>query len=131
MANPLIIKDVFSDLPMFLTRNSFTNDINLRKDLSCIRDAVKNITLTNLKERAFDFNFGGDIYSLLFEHMDKYELSGHRINLANKINIYEPRVDVNQIVVTTDNKTINIIIEYSVISLNTKDKITIKLERSR
>lgn len=129
--NLTILKNVFSDLPMFLTKNSFTNDINLRKDLGCIRDSIKNIILTRSGERAFDFEFGGDIYSILFENLDKYQLSGYRIGLANKINRYESRVTVDQVHITYGIKDINIVIEYSVISLNTKDKITIKLERSR
>lgn len=129
--NPTILKNVFSDLPMFLTKNSFTNDINLRKDLGCIRDSIKNIILTRSGERAFDFEFGVDIYSILFENLDKYQLSGYRIGLANKINRYESRVTVDQVHITYGIKDINIVIEYSVISLNTKDKITIKLERSR
>lgn len=131
MSNPLIIKNVFSDLPMFLTKNSFTNDMNLKKDLSCIRESIKNIVLTNTGERAFDYNFGGNIYGLLFEQLDKYELSGYRIGLANKINNYEPRAEVNQINFTYGIKDINITIEYSIIALNMKDKVTIKLERSR
>jgi phage baseplate assembly protein W len=129
--NPTILKNVFSDLPMFLTKNSFTNDINLRKDLGCIRDSIKNIILTNTGERSFDFEFGGNIYALLFENLDKFQLSGYRISIANKINRYEPRVDVTQVHINYGIKDINIVIEYSVISLNTKDKITINLERSR
>ena len=131
MSNPLIIKNVFSDLPMFLTKNSFTNDMNLKKDLACIRESIKNIVLTNTGERAFDYNFGGDIYGLLFENLDRYELSGYRIGLANKINNYEPRVEVNQINFVYGVNDIDITIEYSIVTLNTKDKITIKLERSR
>lgn len=117
---------------MFLTKNSFTGDLNLNKDLSCIRNSVKNIVMTNMGERAFDYDFGGDIHSLLFEHMhDEFRLSSHRIRLANIITRYEPRVTVDKIIFDTYTNYINITIEYSLLTLNTKDKITIKLERSR
>lgn len=131
--NPTIIRSIFSDLPMFLSKNSFTGDFNVKKDLSSIREAVKNIVLTNLGERAFDFNFGGNIYGLLFELIqDKYRLSGIRIDLANMINRYDTRVDVKNINFSyNDPKVINITIEYSIVSLNTTDKLVIKLERSR
>jgi phage baseplate assembly protein W len=130
--SPIIIKNVFSDLPMFLTKNSFTNDLNVTKDLSSIKNSVKNIVLTNIGERAFDYEFGGNIHALLFENVnDVYFMSGVRIRLANMINKYDTRVKVDKIIFESVNNIININIEYSIFSLNTKDKITIKLERSR
>jgi len=127
-----LIKNVFSDLPMFLTKNSFTGDLNLTKDLTSIRNSVKNIVMTNIGERAFDYEFGGNIYSLLFEQVqDQFQMSGVKIRLANIINRYDTRVLVDKITFNQGRNDIDISIEYSVISLNTKDKISIKLERSR
>jgi len=128
----IVIKNVFSDLPMFLTKNSFTSDLNLTKDMSAIRNSIKNIVMTNIGERAFDYEFGGNIYALLFEHVqDKFLMSGVKIRLANIISKYDNRVAVDKILFETGRNDIDIIIEYSILTLNTKDKIVIKLERSR
>ena len=129
--NPVIIKNVFSDIPMFFTKNSFTNDLNVKKDLTSIRESVKNVILTNIAERGFDYKFGGNIYTLMFENIDQVELYGFKFQLANMVKMYEPRVNINQIDITFGTTDINMIIEYSIAALNTKDKITIKLERSR
>lgn len=129
--DPVIIKDLFADIPMFFTRNSFTNDLNVKKDLTAIRESIKNIVLTNKGERAFDYDFGGNIYALLFENLDRVELYGFKIQLANMIAMYEPRVNVNEIYFDFGIHDIDITIEYSIVYINTKDKITIKLERSR
>lgn len=129
--DPVIIKDLFADIPMFFTRNSFTNDLNVKKDLTAIRESIKNIVLTNKGERAFDYDFGGNIYALLFENLDRVELYGFKIQLANMISMYEPRVNVNEIYFDFGIHDIDITIEYSIVYINTKDKITIKLERSR
>ena len=130
--NQVLLKNIFSDFPIFLTKNSFTGDLNLTKDMSSVKNSIKNIVMTNIGERGFDYDFGGNISSILFEPMhDDFRLSAHRIRLANILTRYEPRVAVDKIIFDTSTNYINIIIEYSLLTLNTKDKVTIKLERSR
>jgi phage baseplate assembly protein W len=67
----------------------------------------------------------------MFENIEPVELYGFKFQLANMVKMYEPRVNVNQIDITFGTTDIDMIIEYSIAALNTKDKITIKLERSR
>lgn len=136
----LKIKNIFSDIPMFLSKNSFTGDINLRKDLTCIRDSIKNIVLTNIGERAFDYNFGGGLRSLLFENINGVELYAFRIQLANMIKMYDPRISMTHIDIRTLDKTsvypvianyVEITLKYDIVSLDLKDEITVQLQRSR
>ena len=129
----LIGLNTYSDLPMFFSKNSFTRDINLKKALSSIRESVKNIVLTNSGERPFDSDFGASIYRLLFESVfDAVESFSFKVQLTNTIHRYEPRVSVDEVLISYDtNNRIDITIEYSINSLHTTDKLTISLERTR
>ena len=63
-------KQDFRDIPFFISKNAFTNDLNTIVNLSAIRQSIKNIILTNLGERTFQYNFGCNIYDTLFELME-------------------------------------------------------------
>lgn len=129
-----ITTNAFSDLPMFLSKNYFTNDINLKKDSLSIKESIKNIVLTRFGERAFDLNFTGYIYDLLFENIVESVVGQYKVHLTNIINFYEPRVSVNDITIELDKedkRTINIEIIYEIISFERVDTVTINVERTR
>lgn len=129
-----ITTNAFSDLPMFLSKNYFTNDINLKKDGLSIKESIKNIVLTRFGERAFDLNFTGYIYDLLFENIVESVVGQYKVHLTNIINFYEPRVSVNDITIQLDKddkRTINIEIIYEIISFERVDTVTISVERTR
>lgn len=123
----------YSDLPMFLEKNSFTGDISLKKGLTAIRNSIKNIILTSVGERPFDSNFGGSLYSLLFEPLlNDISSLPIKLLLVNNIHQYEPRASVDEITISSsDNTMVDIIIQYSINQLNTTDTLTISLERTR
>ena len=124
--------NTYSDFPMFFTKNQFTRDINPNKGIVAIRESVKNIVLTNAGERAFDPYFGCSIYELLFESaVDSIRMLPLKMKLVNIIHTYESRVSVDEVKITNEMYAINITIEYTINSLNTRDKITISLERTR
>lgn len=62
-----ILKNVFTDIPMFLSRNTFTGDLSIRKDSLAIKDSIKNIILTLFHERPFDPEFGTNVLSGLLK----------------------------------------------------------------
>ena len=111
------IKDV--DLPMFLTKNLFTGDINLVKSNSVIYHSVKNLILTILGRRAFNTNIGTNVYSSLFSmniipgkyNKDLIDLKNSMFFVLSK---FEPRIEKIQIDATSsDRKTLNFSITYT------------------
>lgn len=111
------IKDV--DLPMFLSKNLFTGDINLVKSNSVIYHSVKNLILTILGRRAFNTNIGTNVYSSLFS-MDIVPgiYNEEFVDLENSmffvLSNFEPRIENIQITVTSsDRKTLNFSITYT------------------
>jgi len=129
-----ITNNLFSDLPMFLSKNFFTNDINLKKDSVSIKESVKNIVLTRFGERAFDLNFTGYIYDLLFENVVESVVGTYKVHIANIVNFYEPRVNVTDVIIEqnqSDSRIIDVEIIFENKSFERIDTVTISVERTR
>ena len=111
------IKDI--DLPMFLSKNLFTGDINLVKSNSAISHSVKNLVLTILGRRAFNTNIGTNVYSSLFSmNIIPGKYNKDLIDLKNSmffvLSNFEPRIEKIQIDATSsDRKTLNFSITYT------------------
>lgn len=126
-------KRTYNDIPFFLTRNSFTSDVNTISDLNAIRQAIKNILMTIPGERPFDFNFGGSLYGQIFENYTMELILDVQSKIANNIRIYEKRVELNDIRVLNSPATnsINVVVDFFIPDLNVNDVISIDLVRTR
>jgi hypothetical protein len=136
----LIGKNLHSDLPFFLSRNLFTEDINLKKDGSALQQSIINITLTNLGERPFLPDFGGSIYDMLFENFDPVNpnddinLLGYKYRIKNSLDMYEPRIFCEDIVFSTEPtelRTVLIDVIYRESNSPASKTLRISLERTR
>ena len=77
-----LFKNVYSDIPMFFSKNSFTGDVNLKKDSNAIKESIKNLILTMNYERPFDAEFGTPAANGLFENQYDYNfLINHILQL--------------------------------------------------
>ena len=107
------------DLPMFLSKNLFTGDINLVKSNSVIYHSVKNLILTILGRRAFNTDIGTNVYSSLFSmNIVPGTYNEEFVDLENSmffvLSNFEPRIENIQIAVTSsDRKTLNFSITYT------------------
>jgi phage baseplate assembly protein W len=125
-----ILKNVFSDIPMFLTKNSFTGDVNIKKDQSAIKESIKNIILTINHERPLDYEFGTNATVSMFENPDDFSFYVEN-NIALAITRYEPRVTLTKMNSTFEGKTVTLDIEYSIKDFDVRDNIRITVERVR
>lgn len=123
----------YTDVPVFITNNAFTGDMNVVRDVGAIRQALRNIILTNFGERGFDYEFGTSLYQDLFENLTLEVKLNIQSKILNAINIYEPRVVVRDIYLqnTLDPNTISVQISYIIAEQNVPDEITIELSRTR
>lgn len=101
----------YKDIDFGFDKNSLTDDIKVRQELSSISQAIKNIALTSRGERPFS-EFGFGLYDYLREINDFATQIEIRNKLSAFINRYEPRVtvDFNDIIITkksTDSIEIN------------------------
>jgi len=126
----LIQKNIYADLPMFISPNPFTGDLAIKKDQSAIQASFKNIVLTALGERPLEPDFGTDIYNLVFEHPYLAQFYGDS-SINPKINKEEPRVRIEKIEYISSGKDLNISIDYFILSLNVRDNVSITIQRTR
>lgn len=123
----------YSDIPFFITKNSFTNDLNLVNDLSAIRQSVKNIIMSDLGDRAFDFEFGSGLYSTIFENLTLEVILFIQTRIGTNLRNYEGRVNLNDVIVTenAEANSLQIVVDFSIPDLNINDVITVDLTRTR
>lgn len=125
-----ILKNVFVDLPMFFTRNSFTGDLNIRKDSLAIKDSLKNIILTIFNERPFDPEFGSNVMISLFENPSDYSFHVEN-SIAIAIERYEPRVKLTNITSSFENRTLTVVIEIKYIDYDVFDQLSFTVNSSK
>ena len=128
----IIPKISYSDLPFFISKNSFTNDFNLIKNLSAIKQSVKNLILTNYGERKFNYRLGGNIYEKLFENYSYEVVSELQTSIGGTIQEYESRIELTRILVLNTNENeLSVVVRYFIPSFEVKDEIIVKLLRTR
>jgi len=79
-----------------------SNDIYKKTDLASVKQAVKNLLLTNNYEKPFAPSFGANIRALLFDLADENLESKAKTKIQLAIDLYEPRVIVKSIKVDPD-----------------------------
>ena len=92
----------YSDLNLNFNKNPATKDVAKLKDVEAVKRAVRNLILTNRFERPFHPEIGSDIRSLLFENMTPVVEVLLKDRIRETIEVYEPRADITDIVVTGD-----------------------------
>lgn len=125
-----ILKNVFTDLPMFFSRNTFTGDLNIRKDSLAIKDSIKNIILTLFHERPFDPEFGTNVLSGLFENPADFSFYVEN-TIATALERYEPRIKLVSLSSTFQDRTLNILIQYSILNYDVYDQLSFTMDSSR
>jgi phage baseplate assembly protein W len=87
-------KITYKDFDLSFKRHPVTGKLIIRKDDDAVKQAVKNIVLTNRFERPFHPEFGGDVRSSLFENFTSISQSQLEQKIFNSIENYENRVQL-------------------------------------
>tara|TARA_B100001093_G_scaffold244275_1_gene233905 strand:+ start:5617 stop:6075 length:459 start_codon:yes stop_codon:yes gene_type:complete len=126
-------KKAHSDLNLKLTRHPIRKDIIPLKDDAAIKNAIKNLLITNFYERPFQPAKGANLRGLLFEPADaitKYELSSA---IRKCIELFEPRVKVLSINIAdeTERNAYRINVQFQIIEFDSNQEVEIVLQRLR
>ena len=109
----------FKDLSFNFTRNPITSDIVVLKNEEAIKQSVKNLVLTKLRERPFRPEVGTDSTSYLFE-LNRNTASNELLQQIELVlETYESRIILQRIDVDTDDSlhSYDISIEYLIVGL--------------
>lgn len=93
-------KKPWRDLDLSLKIHPIRKDIIPLKDDAAIKNAVKNLLISNFYERPFQEDLGANLRGLLFEPAGFITEIQLRDNIRNVLNKYEPRVRVTNIDIT-------------------------------
>ena len=124
----------FLDLSASFQENPLTNDLIALKNENAIARSVRNLVLTIQGERPFQPVLGTGVSKLLFENMDKLTASAIRSEIRSTIENFEPRVEINEILVEPDfeGNAFNVTLQYFIIGIDVPEQeLTFALEPSR
>jgi phage baseplate assembly protein W len=124
----------YIDIDLKMGMNPVTRDINKKVDKNAINQAIKNLLLTNYFERPFNPKFGGNLYNMLFENTDPIALLNIRDEIKYSVEYHEPRVIVEDLVVTVDEydeHLINVVLVYTTPSSTEDIEVRFQVERIR
>ena len=124
----------FKDLSASFQTNPLSNDLIALKNESAIARSVRNLILTGQGERPFQPVLGTGVSRLLFENMDKLTASSIRSEIRTTIENYEPRVEINEILVEPDfeGNAMHVTLQYFIIGIDVPEQeLTFALEPTR
>ena len=124
----------FKDISASFQTNPLSNDLIQLKNESAIARSVRNLVLTRQGERPFQPVLGTGVNNLLFENMDKLTASAIRSELRTTIENYEPRVEINEILVEPDfeGNAFHVTLQYFIIGIDVPEQeLTFALEPTR
>ena len=124
----------FKDLSASFQTNPLSNDLIALKNESAIARSVRNLVLTAQGERPFQPVLGTGVSRLLFENMDKLTASAIRSEIRTTIENYEPRVEINEILVEPDfeGNAFHVTLQYFIIGMDVPEQeLTFALEPTR
>ena len=121
----------FRDLDLSLKIHPIRKDIIPLKDDIAIKNAVRNLLVSNFFERPFQPSLGANLRGLLFEPADNITKIDMRQGISDVITKHEPRVELQKIIINDlpDQNSYNIIVLFRIKEYDTEDKVEIILRR--
>ena len=114
----------FSDIDLTFT-NKPSGDLYKKTDAAAVKQAVKNLLLTNRTEKPFQPTFGGDLNNLLFELVDNDTAYEIEALITQSITKFEPRALVQRVITNLqpDANSISVAVRFQVV--NTQEIVTV------
>lgn len=108
----------YSDLDLRMIQHPIKKDITLLEDDEAVKMSIKNIVLTNKKEKRFQSNFGGNMRNYLFEDIDFILQESIKDDLIDLITRYESRITELKIknMTSPDDNTLSFTIQYKILN---------------
>lgn len=124
---------VYADFRKDLMANPLTGDIVSRLNEDAVKEALKNLILTDKGERLFQPYIGSDVRKSLFDNMTPATVKMIEQNVRATINNFEPRVNLIDVEVIADPDNYKVQINISFYVRNVQEPVTVSifLERVR
>jgi phage baseplate assembly protein W len=126
-------KSTYRDFDMSFRAHPVTGDLIMKNDVQAVLQSIRNLVLTSAGEFLMEPNIGGDVYQILFEPNDTMLRMQLYDKITRTIKIFEPRVELSNLVVKSFADGHGIYIQLTFYMLNNPEPITenIPLKRTR
>ena len=110
----------FKDISMSFQINPINSDTIAVKNDTAISRSIRNLVLTNPGERFFNPKLGSRISEILFDNADDISASALKAEIEETINVYEPRVKLNDVKVKPDfdRHSFDVTIVYDIVGID-------------
>lgn len=124
---------VYSDINFAFTPNPLTGDISRTTNEEAVKQAIKNIVLTDRYERICNPGFGCDVRKLLFENFSGITITLVRKMIIDAVANFEPRCNILDVKVDgdPDSHGLTITVIFSLINKETPTVLSFYLTRVR
>lgn len=121
---------VYSDINLLFAPRPGDGDVYASRDAAAVKQAVRNLVLTNFYDRPFGPNIGSALKESLFENNTVFTRFEIEESIREVINNYEPRARINSIRVSTKaQNALDVTINFRVV--NTTEAVTLELTIER
>jgi phage baseplate assembly protein W len=123
----------YRDLDFSFDKNPVTKDLKTLTNIKAVKNAVKNIVLTNFYERPFQPFLGTGLRRLLFEPITPVLLVTTKEKIEIALKNYEPRIKVFEVAVASnpDRNSLDISIYFRLVNGSQMLDLSLSLERTR
>jgi phage baseplate assembly protein W len=122
----------YKDLSISFRSNPSTGDFGIVKNENAIKQAVRNLLLTDLGERPFQPSVGSRIKGLLFEPWDVFTADEIKGEIRNCLKRLEPRIEVTKVSLQDDSdiNAIAVELDYTIVGETVVQTIEFLLEKA-
>tara|TARA_Y100000389_G_scaffold163016_1_gene166092 strand:+ start:195 stop:644 length:450 start_codon:yes stop_codon:yes gene_type:complete len=124
----------YKDIDLTLSVKPTTGDVYKKLDAAAVKQAIKNLIMTNQLEKPFRPNYGANIRSSLFELADYGDDTIIKDKIITNIRRFEPRAEIKEVVVNAVEgykNTIDVTITFEIKSTSEVVQFTTNLARLR
>ena len=123
----------FAALDLNFTPHPVTGDVGFKKDENAVKQAVKNLVLTQNFERPFHSEIGSSLRSLLFEPATPMTKEILRKTISDTITNFEPRVELIDVEIRykLDDTAVDVRVIFKIVNTFTPIDVNLTLERTR
>ena len=124
---------VFSDLDLNFKPHPVTGDLVRRFDDNAIKQAIKNLLMTQHYERPFHSELGSPIPAILVEPMTPLTALMIRRAIIDLISNFEPRVNLLnvEVIPSPDNNAVYCTVTFKIVNTERPLTLELMLERTR
>ena len=95
---PITQRKIYADIFNDLDKHPISDDVAVKTNENAVKQAIKNLLLTDRGERLFQPDIGGNIRKMLFENITPQTITVLEQMIQDVLDVYEPRANIIDIV---------------------------------